>query len=705
MVLGMVLLLATVAGAETHVGDWDVTGEVTASGNFATFGDSSYLTPFLGWSGNSRMVAVRQPNPVSSGVSSGFMFSNYQTDGNFKNIAQLMFLNEAIAGAEKRVAQILVTTGGTTVDSGKMYIRVYDGGVGTNALAIRRDGTIEGIKFPDGETQTTAFMGATGGGGDNTATGTDATVAGGRNNTASGNWYSTVGGGVNNTASNYTATVAGGSGNIASDSGATVGGGQDNTADGSRATVAGGGSNEATGNASTVGGGYTNTASRNYATVAGGEFNTASGTRSAVGGGYYNDAQAKYATIAGGGPYDEGNPATTNNIVTDYYGTIGGGGGNQAGDDAGTATDASYATVGGGYANTAGADYATVGGGQDNTATQDHATVSGGLSNDAGGGYATVGGGGGNTASADYATVGGGWNNDAAAAYATIAGGGPSDTDFPDTTNNVVTDDYGTIGGGGRNEAGDNAGTTDDAMYATVSGGYWNGASGGYATVAGGHNNTASADWSTVGGGSYNNASGNRATVAGGSSNIASGGYATVAGGSWNTASGINSLAAGYSAKASHNNSFVWNSGGLTKYSNGTHTFNIYASNGVWVNGGLHVASDRNKKENFEPVDSREVLEKVAALPMSTWSYKTEDGGYRHMGPMGQDFRAAFGLGRDEKHITTVDADGVALAAIQGLNQLVQEKDEKISAQQQQIDELREKLEHIQAVVEKSSNY
>ncbi|MHC4063670.1 MAG: hypothetical protein ACYSUI_04115, partial [Planctomycetota bacterium] len=64
MVLGMVLLLATVAGAETHVGDWDVTGEVTASGNFATFGDSSYLTPFLGWSGNSRMVAVRQPNPV-----------------------------------------------------------------------------------------------------------------------------------------------------------------------------------------------------------------------------------------------------------------------------------------------------------------------------------------------------------------------------------------------------------------------------------------------------------------------------------------------------------------------------------------------------------------------------------------------------------------------------------------------------------------
>ena len=44
------------------------------------------------------------------------------------------------------------------------------------------------------------------------------------------------------------------------------------------------------------------------------------------------------------------------------------------------------------------------------------------------------------------------------------------------------------------------------------------------------------------------------------------------------------------------------------------------------------------------------------------------------MGAMAQDFAAAFGLGEDAKHISTVDADGVALAAIQGLNQKLKDE-------------------------------
>jgi hypothetical protein len=78
--------------------------------------------------------------------------------------------------------------------------------------------------------------------------------------------------------------------------------------------------------------------------------------------------------------------------------------------------------------------------------------------------------------------------------------------------------------------------------------------------------------------------------------------------------------------------------------------------------------SDRNLKENFQPVDARVVLAKVAALPLSEWNFK-EDTAARHVGPVAQDFHAAFGLGTDDKHIATVDADGVALSAIQGLNQ------------------------------------
>ena len=62
-----------------------------------------------------------------------------------------------------------------------------------------------------------------------------------------------------------------------------------------------------------------------------------------------------------------------------------------------------------------------------------------------------------------------------------------------------------------------------------------------------------------------------------------------------------------------------------------------------------------------------EVLEQVARLPIATWNYLSQDRAIRHMGPMAQDLHAALGLGESDKHIATIDADGVALAAIQGL--------------------------------------
>lgn len=96
-------------------------------------------------------------------------------------------------------------------------------------------------------------------------------------------------------------------------------------------------------------------------------------------------------------------------------------------------------------------------------------------------------------------------------------------------------------------------------------------------------------------------------------------------------------------------------------------------TNRLHVNGGISATafvntSDRNAKENFEPVSPRQVLDKVAALPISTWNYKEMRDG-RHMGPMAQDFYAAFHLGGSDTTITTIDPDGVALAAIQGVNE------------------------------------
>ena len=69
----------------------------------------------------------------------------------------------------------------------------------------------------------------------------------------------------------------------------------------------------------------------------------------------------------------------------------------------------------------------------------------------------------------------------------------------------------------------------------------------------------------------------------------------------------------------------------------------------------------------------------MAAMPIETWRYKTQGEGKRHMGPMAGDFREAFGLGDFEGRITAIDADGVALAAIQGLNAKVGERELEIA--------------------------
>lgn len=82
--------------------------------------------------------------------------------------------------------------------------------------------------------------------------------------------------------------------------------------------------------------------------------------------------------------------------------------------------------------------------------------------------------------------------------------------------------------------------------------------------------------------------------------------------------------------------------------------------------GGCPV-SDYHMKDGFAPVDSEVVLNGVLALPLSKWRYKDEDQSVAHIGPMAQDFQATFGLGRDDKHIFQLDADGVTFAAIQAM--------------------------------------
>jgi len=238
-----------------------------------------------------------------------------------------------------------------------------------------------------------------------------------------------------------------------------------------------------------------------------------------------------------------------------------------------------------------------------------------------------------------------------------------------------------------------------------------------FGTVGGGGSNTASGAGATVGGGVGNTASDMYATVGGGGGNTASGFGATVAGGEDNTAAGVYSFAGGSraTAKASDDGAFVWSDDNSSRQPFSSITANEFAaratggvrfvtaingttgattksctidtSGNLVCSGTGSFSSDRAMKAGFEPVAASEVLKRVAALPLTSWSYKGET--VRHLGPMAQDFHAAFKVGQDDKHIATTDAEGVALAAIQGLYQMLQAKD----AQLGQLSARLEKLE------------
>ena len=94
---------------------------------------------------------------------------------------------------------------------------------------------------------------------------------------------------------------------------------------------------------------------------------------------------------------------------------------------------------------------------------------------------------------------------------------------------------------------------------------------------------------------------------------------------------------------------------------------------------GVTLNCDQNVKANFSDVDRGDIIERLAAIPIRAWNYKMDPAGVRHIGPTSQDFHAAFELnGDDETNIASVDAQGIALAAIQGLN-------EKLNAENAQL--------------------
>ena len=97
----------------------------------------------------------------------------------------------------------------------------------------------------------------------------------------------------------------------------------------------------------------------------------------------------------------------------------------------------------------------------------------------------------------------------------------------------------------------------------------------------------------------------------------------------------------------------------ITKAGTGSQEFKLDGTGNLTILGALTQGSDRNTKTNIKDIDSGAVLAKLEGLPISSWAYKT-DADSEHIGPMAQDFYAAFGLGHDDKHIAPADIASVA---------------------------------------------
>jgi trimeric autotransporter adhesin len=291
------------------------------------------------------------------------------------------------------------------------------------------------------------------------------------------------------------------------------------------------------------------------------------------------------------------------------------------------------------------------------------------------------------------------------------------------------------LGGGGSNSVATSAtdaflggGTQNQidasSVYAAISGGQNNviEANAGLAFIGGGQNNVTYSGWSVIGGRNGNDVGSGTlgSTIGGGYNNTNNGNYATVPGGQDNLASGEYSFAAGEQAQALHQGAFVWadstatalpstNNNSVTMRASGGYRLYSSTSTGVYLaagSGAWNNLSDRNAKNNLAPVNPQAVLAEVATLPISQWSYKTEQG-VRHLGPMAQDFHRAFAVGENDTTICTVDEEGVALAAIQGLNQKLEaetkEKDAEIEilkAKADKVDSLEIQLNELKHTVQ-----
>ena len=122
----------------------------------------------------------------------------------------------------------------------------------------------------------------------------------------------------------------------------------------------------------------------------------------------------------------------------------------------------------------------------------------------------------------------------------------------------------------------------------------------------------------------------------------------------------------------------------------------------VTVAGTLMQGSSRGIKRAFEPVAHQEVLDKVVGLDVSSWQYREDESGARHIGPMAEDFYVAFGLGMDDAHIAPSDMASIAVVSVQALRQRVVDQDSEIERLRGEGNNMAERLARLEALIAKA---
>jgi hypothetical protein len=227
----------------------------------------------------------------------------------------------------------------------------------------------------------------------------------------------------------------------------------------------------------------------------------------------------------------------------------------------------------------------------------------------------------------------------------------------------------------------------------------------GYSTTASGDVSTA-IGYNTTASGNYSTAMGNHTT--------ASGEYSTATGHN-TTASGIFSTAMGSNVSTNDKSgSFIIGDGTSKTYpdtSSAANRMTMRFTNGyylytdMWMSAGAYlgpsssswsVLCDRNKKENFRSIDGEQILSKIRTMPITEWNYKGHDPTTKYIGPVAQDFYAAFHLGgTDSLGISTLCIDGVNIAAIQALEKRTAE----LQKANEEIADMKKRIERLENII------